>query len=399
MNILVCTYRLPFFPLAGDSLRIFQIFKELSKNNNIFLLYRENCETERIAALNKLNIFQECIHLDLPEYSTIQKTRLFFQGFLGYDDSASLLKSIVHRKLESIVKTLNIDIIHAHDYFISMLIFDYKSVPKLLDLTDSHGLYYRRELKLFQKPTVFLKSVLRFIATQSSDNFLIKNFDITTVVSKVDAAYLNKTNKDADIRVIPNGIDTNYFSPLEVSVNDEPSIVFSGTMSFSPNINSVIYIYNNILPIIKSEIPNIKFYIVGSNPPPVISKLTYDESIIVTGYVDDIRIYLHNASVILAPMQSGSGIKNKILEGMSMGKPVVTNYMGAEAFDEEVIGSLFIGNTPKELANHVIQLIQNEEKRQYAGHLGRKLLIEKYSWHTTAKQYEDVYYQLLDRAK
>ena len=166
-------------------------------------------------------------------------------------------------------------------------------------------------------------------------------------------------------------------------------------MKFPPNINAVFYIYKKILPLIRSQISDLKFYIVGRDPPRNIKNLADNDHIIVTGFVDDIRHYILKASVVLAPMKSGSGIKIKILEAMAMGKPVVTNPMGAEAFNKEVKNCLLIGETADEIANHVITLLRNKEKRVDVGKKGREIVMKEYTWDRLAEKYEKVYIELL----
>jgi len=94
-----------------------------------------------------------------------------------------------------------------------------------------------------------------------------------------------------------------------------------------------MYFYSEIYPIVRKRYPEITFYIVGNDPHPEIQKLSKDPSVVVTGFVEDIRLYLPKSSVFVCPYIYGSGMKNKVLEAMAMGKPVVSTPTGALGID------------------------------------------------------------------
>lgn len=399
MKILVCTQKIPYPLTSGDNLRIYNIFKKLSKNHRVYLLYNDTSQNnqEYLAVMKERGIFEDCIPLNLPDSSLIDRTiglmcsnSKFFskRGYFKF-------KEDVKNKVSEIIKRNKVEVIHSHDLFVSLLLSDFNAIPKVLDLTDSHALYYKRELQSLQNPIDFFTKCGRFIAMRRGENWLLNNFEVTTVVSPIDQKYLKKLNTDANIMVIPNGVDIDYYSPVKGVEEDYPSILFSGTMKFSPNIDAVIYIHKKILPLIKSQIPELKFYIAGANPTSKIKNLADEHHIIVTGFVEDICHYILKASVVLAPMRKGSGIKNKILEAMAMEKPIVTNPMGAEALCEEAKNCLLIGENADEIANHVINLLRDREKRLELGKKGREIVLKEYTWDKVAEEYEKVYIELL----
>lgn len=397
MKILVLYPKIPYPLTSGDNLRIYNIFKELSKNHEVYLLYTSTNEQESLRVIEKSGIFKECIPLNLPDSSLIDRAigLMFLDSKMFSKIGYFKFKNDVKHKVSEIVKKNKIEVIHSHSLFVSLLLSDFNAILKVLDLADSHGLYYKRELQASQNPIDFFTKCCRFIAMRRGENWLLKNFDVTTVVSPVDRKYLKKSNKNADIRVIPNGVDIDYFSPIKSVKEDYPSILFSGAMNYSPNIDAVLYIHKKILPLIRSQIPELRFYIVGTNPHPRIKNLANEPHVIVTGFVEDIRRYIQRANVVLAPMRKGGGIKNKILEAMAMEKPVVTNPMGAEALSEKAKNCLLIGETAEEIANHIIDLLRDEENRIELGKKGREIVMKEYTWDKVAERYEKLYTELL----
>jgi glycosyltransferase involved in cell wall biosynthesis len=399
MKILVFTQEIPYPLVSGSTLRIFNIFKELSKKHSIYLFYLGTSSTNDVQVIEESGIFKECINLDVPnflDYPLIYRTIFYI---LSSSKFVLLPKFkfmvIVRDKVNEIIRENDIDILHVHGSSMGLLLSEINHTPKVLDLADSPSLIYKRNLQSPKNLLDFFTSCCRFIVMRRCEKYLLKNFDLITVVSPIDGRYLKRRYRKADIQVVANGVDVNYFSPKFNIKEDQPSILFFGVMSASHNRDAAIYIHNKILPLIRSQIPNIKFYIVGANPPYEIKDLSRDGYIIVTGFVEDIREYIIKASVVLAPMRKGSGIKNKILESMSLGKAVVTNFMGAESLSPNAKKSIIIGNTTMEIAEKTIELLNNKDLRETLGKKASEVIRKEYTWKICSKRYERIYNSLL----
>jgi glycosyltransferase involved in cell wall biosynthesis len=97
-----------------------------------------------------------------------------------------------------------------------------------------------------------------------------------------------------NITVIPIGIDTDFFKTVEPETAF-PSLIINGSMDKPANIRMVLGFYHDVYPLIKSEVSQIKLFIVGSRPDKEILKLSADKSVVITGYVEDLRPYLSRA--------------------------------------------------------------------------------------------------------
>lgn len=214
-------------------------------------------------------------------------------------------------------------------------------------------------------------------------------FDASIVVTSRDKELLSQRVESSKIHVIPNGVDTEFFKPLEIPRHEE-SIVFIGSMDQQPNIDAVIRFYISILPTIKRERPDTRFIVVGSNPSREIMKLRDDPSIEVTGFVEDIRPYLTRSAVVVAPMFYGVGIKNKVLEAMAMGKPIVSSLNGIEGIDVKNGKHLLATNDNEEFAYYVISLLNDVDMRESFGIAARHLVESRYSWNSIAEKYDQV---------
>ncbi len=152
------------------------------------------------------------------------------------------------------------------------------------------------------------------------------------------------------------------------------------------------FFYHSVYAKVKKSIPQVQFKIVGANPSPTILKLgSHDTSVSITGYVENLAEHLSAATVAIAPMLSGSGIQNKILEAMAAGTPVVATKMAINAIEVTPNRDILLGNTATEFANCVINLLKNESLRKKISLNARKLVENDYSWKAIVRKLESIY--------
>ena len=395
MKLLVCTPEIPYPLLDGEALRVYNTSKRLCQNHDIYLFSFTSSSSRRqhLSLLKKSGIFRDCFCLNLPQKQIASKLvdlclpvpglfwRLRYNGLAN--QAINMIKEIIRDK--------RIDIIQPHSAIMGLLVANLTDIPKVLDLQDSGTLLYKTELQIAFNP---VDAYLLF-RMRAWEKYLLSHFDVTTVVSPVDKECLRKLDGKADIRVTPIGVDMDFYYPERHIKEDFPSIVFTGVMDYDPNIDSVLYICREILPFIRAQIPEVKFYIAGRNPVPEIRRLAENSGIVVTGYVEDLRKYILKASLFLAPMRKGHGMRCKLLEAMALGKPVVTNPMGAEALDQDTKNCIAIGNTPSEIAEKVLSLLQNRNLREELGKKARQIVRKRYTWDICSRRYEKIYKNLL----
>jgi len=169
----------------------------------------------------------------------------------------------------------------------------------------------------------------------------------------------------AEIVVIGNYVS---FPPTEETCrhdNDE-TIIFLGKMDYEPNVTGVTYFVKDIYPKLRRKHPHLKFQIVGASPAPEITALKNIDGIEVTGYVESTVPYFQNAAIVVAPMLSGAGVQNKIIQAMSYGCCVATTTIGAEGLN--LTGNdLLIFNSDKEWINGLDGLLRDRGRRIQVG--------------------------------
>jgi glycosyltransferase involved in cell wall biosynthesis len=151
-------------------------------------------------------------------------------------------------------------------------------------------------------------------------------------------------------------------------------------MDYFPNIDAVCYFAEKILPIIRRRVPNAEFRIVGSNPARKVQELSKIPNTVVTGHVPDVRAYLQDAAVTLAPLRIARGTQNKILESMAMGIPVVATPQAAKGIQAVGERDILVAETPEKFARRVVDLLQNASLRKRLSVAGRKQVEKAHLW-------------------
>jgi glycosyltransferase involved in cell wall biosynthesis len=266
-----------------------------------------------------------------------------------------------------------------------------KSASKLallVDNVDDYVLHYWREVVTASNPLKFLILLKAMIINYFFERKYLGAADMCVMASEVDAKIFSRICPKTPLAVVNNGVDSEYFQPLGLPKN-ALNIVFEGSIDFEPNKEGVLYFCRKILPIVHKSIPNVKFTIVGKNPPPEIKNLN-SAFIEVTGYVDDIRPYLDRAALFVCPLRKGAGTKNKILQAWAMEKSVVATTLSIGGLLVKEGENILIRDKPKDFANAVIDLIRNPEKTKMLGMNARKNILENYIWERKALELEEL---------
>ena len=208
------------------------------------------------------------------------------------------------------------------------------------------------------------------------DNFLRTRFEFA-VCSALDRAHLENNPR---VWVVPNGVDLPE-GPSGAAANAEfPVFAFIGTMSYDPNVDAACYFARRILPLIRREIPEARFLIVGRDPAPAVQRLNDRYQVEVTGGVSDVAPYLQRAIAAVAPIRFGGGTRIKILEAMAHRKAVVSTSIGAEGLEVTSGEHLLIADTSENFAASCIALWQDRQLRDRLADSAQALIARQYTW-------------------
>jgi glycosyltransferase involved in cell wall biosynthesis len=190
-----------------------------------------------------------------------------------------------------------------------------------------------------------------------------------------------------------HAVDVEFFSPSAQPVKPD-ALVVAGLLRYRPNIDGAVYFVQEIFPRILAVRPDTVFYIVGAGATDELKRLE-NANVVVTGTVPDVRPYAHDASVFVVPLRMGGGTRLKVLEGLSMEKPVVSTSVGCEGIEVVHGEHLLIADDPAEFANAVLELMRNRDLAVRLGKQGRVLTEDRYKWESVVSRLEAFYDRLL----
>lgn len=371
-KVLLLTSILPYPPVSGVKLKSYNLLKILSKHYDVHLvtITDETLDSETEKELNKFTVktkvftkpkYRFCLNAlkFLFNKLPIQVNYYYFRDVKKYIDEIS---NDVDFAICTLIRT-------------SEYLKDFKR-PKYLDIIDSIALNYQRSKEKVR--SLFWKIIYK-IETNRLLNYerkCVAEFDNTFFVNKFEAEYWSKFGKTT---WIPNGVDEKLLKYDKKNDKYKNCIVFFGKMNYQPNIDAVLWFVENVFEKIDR---NIRFVIVGTDPTKKILKLAkLNERIEVTGFLDDPYEILNSSLLAVAPMQTGGGIQNKVLETMALGTINIVSSLAAKP----IIGAnhnehLLVSDDPDEIAKFVNDIYNNPTKYSFIKENAKKLIKNSYSW-------------------
>ena len=373
-KILVLTPRFPFPTLSGDKVRIYHLSRMLARRHKLTLL--SFCEKGSEPDIDPPEPVFDTIHR-VP----LRRWRAWMRCALSLPTSTSL--QLAYYRSSQFKEVLD-ELLPEHDLVLAHLLrtgqyVEKANIPCVLEMTDALSMTYDRVLE--QEKRRGLKEHIYSIEAnrvRRCEARMVRQFDLTTVVSSVDKAYLQRQAGDTpSIEVYTNGVDLNAFT--EVGAGKEPAAVFVGNMRTAQNQDACRHFIKDILPRIRKTIPDFRFRIIGASPPGV-SQLFEHDYVDFIGRVESIPEAVRGALCGVCPMRIGAGVQNKVLEYMAMALPTVISRVGFEGLDAEPGAELLVGDSPEALAEHIVQLYHHESLQQALGQRARQFVRDHHRW-------------------
>ncbi len=200
-----------------------------------------------------------------------------------------------------------------------------------------------------------------------------------TVISEAEERLFRSYSKRFVLCTVPNGVDLEYFQ-AKMKVPAEPTLIFMGVMDYYANVDGVLYFHDQILPHIRRGIPKVKFIILGGNPTRAIRRLGRSKNVSITGYVQDVRSFLSQATACVVPLRIARGVQNKVLEAMAIGLPVVATSRAVEGIDAHPGKNIIVADDPMEFAAKTVELLSDDQLQRRISQNARQLVEDKYKW-------------------
>ena len=300
----------------------------------------------------------------------------------------------VRKNILNIIRKNQYDIIQIETWWQCPL-FNYVS-GDVLKVIDTHDVMYeKRECeRQYLKNNRLTKRDKRFL--NKYKELELKNTsmaDTIISISPLDETVFKEYFPKKHHLMIPIGQDLAHFLNYP-NINTNKTILFYGSMGGEQNIIAFWRLYNNILPEIKKEIPEVKLIVLGANPPKKIKNLDNGISIIITGYVEDVREYISKSSVMILPLETGGGFRSRIVEVIATGIPVIGTHNALD--NTEMLNGIhgFITDSDKKMAKYAIKLLNDFKLRNQMSEECRKFVSEKYTIEATYGKLSKYYSEL-----
>lgn len=393
-KILYLTTRLPFPTIGGDKLRMFNILKQLKKQGHKITLVSLVTTDDDLEACYKNNeFFDELIPVNFDKklaYLNAVKAVFNDKPFIVEYFYSKAMQKVVDR----LIKENNFDIITGYMIRIAPYLEKHKDKNIIIDFVDAVSMMYERRIKNVQSIWDKFKIGIEYLKVKNYEKKCTKIFKMQTVISQTDKDFIEQFAKKSNIKIIGNGVDTEYYKPIDFP--KENNICFVGSMQYIPNSEAAIYFATKVFPVIKKEIPDAKFKIIGANPrKDLFDAVKGIDNIEITGKVEDVREYMKDCKVSVCPVKIAGGIQNKILEAMSMGIPIITTPEGAEGIgaDENI---LKVAKTEEEYARQVILLMQNNNLQNEIGYKSREFVQNNFSWEKVGEDWNKIISEVIN---
>jgi sugar transferase (PEP-CTERM/EpsH1 system associated) len=372
--------RVPFPLEKGDKLRAFNQIKELSVNHKIvlFALNDTKLDDNALSELKKYCVAITILPLTKPTIIA-NLARTFFSRLpmqVGY-----FYFKKAQEKIDELIKKHQPDHIYCQLIRTAEYAKPYSSIPKTLDYMDVFSKGVERRIStdpVYMKPLLSMeyKRLLKY------EYDVFSWFDNKTIISEQDKNLIPHPDKQ-QIKVIPNGVDTSYFKPIVRK--KEYDLLFNGNMNYPPNVESVEFLVNKIMPFVWNKLPNVKLLISGASPNSKVKELA-SEKVIISGWVDDVRENYAKSKVLVAPMQISIGLQNKLLEAMAMQIPCITSSLANNALGAKHNDQIMVADQPQQYALQILELLKDETKAKQIAMNGFYFATSNFNWQNTTDQ-------------
>ncbi len=390
MNILFLCHRLPFPPNRGGKIRPFNMIRHLGENHTVTVASLAESQQELRDGMGLRKHCSNVIVELVPR--PIRWLRAWKALFSTSPSSVAYFWSPeLRRRIQATILEKRFDIIFVHCAFMARYVLDATVPVRILDFGDLDSAKWADYSRSKSFP-FSLGYKLEASKMRRYEKHVAGHFDQCTVTTRGELEEFGKLDLSLPCFVIPNGVDSQYFRSNS-TCRDARVIAFVGRMDYFPNIDGMLYFVTSIFPLIRRALPEVKLKIIGSNPAASIRKLGKIAGVTVTGHVQDVGVYLKDATVSVAPLRIARGTQNKILESMALGIPVVATPQAAKGVQAVPGQHLLVAGNPEVFAKHVISLFHNASLRKDLSHSARRQVETAHSWRHSMANLD----QILDR--
>jgi len=393
MKTLLIAPQVPWPLDAGSKIRVDQLLRCYAQLGEVtFACFVQDAgEAAGVAELERF-----CARVVCFDFASETRTRRVFGGKAGaivqvLDPRPWMVRFFhcpeVARKIEALLSSDEFDLVHIERLSMAQFagnVFSRRHGNRpylIIDIDDLESGKMIRAAAL--DPWCSLRRYLRlldWLKLLTYERSVLPKFDRALVCSEKDQRRLQRRHKNPIIEVFRNGAEFDEGATGNGTEDDGRTLVYIGAMGYPPNEDAALFFATSILPLIRADVPDVRFIIAGKSPSEKVRSLADGRNVVVTGYVEDKAVLLRSCTVFVVPLRLGGGTRIKILEVMAAGKPIVSTGVGCEGIDVTPEENILVADRPAEFAAACVELLRDKSRRQSLGRAGRELVQRGYRW-------------------
>lgn len=269
----------------------------------------------------------------------------------------------------------------AHGHRSGLLVAGALGLPCVFEGGDAAGLYFARRAKSLARTSMMraANSVVWGRVYDRIERWIAERAKVYLITAEADRAHLEKLAPGAPLVRLPNGTALVEQPPVE-HLGDGMTVGFYGGMAWEPNRSAAVFLARDVMPLLRAKVPGARIRIAGGPPFQALDACGTTPGVDLVGPMSDPRGFLSQCDVFATPMLQGSGFKNKIIEAMACGMPLVTNELGAEALSPDARAAMLVAEGAGGVANAIAELLGDAQKRATLGAAARAVAERDFRW-------------------
>ena len=378
MKVMYVCHRVPFPPKRGGKIRPFNMIRHLTDSGHqvtVASLARSAAERDEARGLDAhcSKSMVEIISDGSAWARMIANVASLRPSSFAYFHSPRLAERI---RVE--LSANQYDLIFVHCSSVAPYVADVTAATKVLDYGDMDSQKWRE----YATHRSFPMSVAYWLEAEKLERVelqLSRKFDLATCTTRAELESLRGLGATGLSDWFPNGVDSDFFKPTSQPYNPR-QIAFVGRMDYYPNQQAVNWFCSQVWPALRQCIPELQFLVVGAEPSAQIRSLAQLPGVTVTGSVPDVRPYVQQAALTVAPLTIARGTQNKILESMAMATPVVCSPAAVGGVDAVAGEHLLVASRVQEWVDAIRSILGSSERRTLLGAAARARVLSHHSW-------------------
>ena len=388
----------------GGRIRTYNILKELYQSDEVtYLGFAGQIPGEE--PLKRVSEY--CTRAVAVTHRETERGQIAFFTELAENLFSSLPYSVAKLRSREIEEKCRAELAHPdRDYFVCDFVHAAVNMPRVIPVPSvlfQHNVEAVIWERLYQQQTNPVMRKYYEIQWRRMFNFerdACRRFDAVIAVSENDAAKMRADYGLSHVIAVPTAVDTDYFQPHPDVVRAPSTLVFTGSLDWTPNIDGLRWFVDLVLPIVARAVPNVKLNVVGRNPrADLVAGIKGRPGVELVGRVPDVRPHVQGATASVVPLLVGGGTRMKIFESLALDTPVVSTTIGAEGLPLEPNNHILIADSPEDFAHATIELLCNQTQSAAMGVRGGNYVREKFGAAAVAREFATICHATVERVR